>query len=108
MNDLIFIYTTWSSAVEAKKAAKHLLTKRLCGCVNIIPNVCPMFWWPPKANKIDSSKEVVMIIKTLKKKYQEIEKEICKIHSFNIPCIIALPVYKVNKGYYDWIKGEIK
>lgn len=108
MSDLILVYTTWSSIVEAKKAAKHLLSKRLCGCVNIFPNVNPIFWWPPKTGKIDESKEVVMVIKTLKNKYEAVEKEIYKIHTFDTPCIIALPVYKVNKSYYNWIKGEIE
>ncbi len=107
MNDFLMVYTTWESIDQAKKAGKYLLEKRLCGCVNIIPNVNPMFWWPPKMNKIDESKEVVMIVKTLKNKYKELEKEIYKIHTYDIPCIIALPVYAVNKDYYDWIKGEI-
>jgi len=108
MNDLILVYTTWESVEQAKKAARHLLKKRLCGCVNIFPEVHPIFWWPPKKGKIDESKEVVMIIKTLKEKYELIEKEIYKIHTYDVPCIIAIPVFKVNEGYYKWIKGEIK
>lgn len=108
MDDLILIYTTWESTRQAKAAAKHLLKKRLCGCVNIFPEVNPIFWWPPKTNKLDESKEAVMFIKSLKNKYSEIEKEIYKIHTFETPCIIALPIYKVNKDYYNWIKGEIK
>lgn len=107
MSDLILVYTTWESMKQAKKAGKHLLNKKLCGCVNIIPEVNPMFFWPPKSGTIDESNEVVMIIKTLKDKYQELEREIYKIHTFDVPCIIALPVYKVNKDYYEWIKGEI-
>lgn len=108
MTDLILVYTTWSSVTEAKSAARILLRRRLCGCVNIFPNVNPMFWWPPKSNKIDESEEVVMIIKTIKSKYQELEKEICKIHSFETPCVVAIPVTNVNKDYYSWIKEEIK
>jgi len=108
MNDLILVYTTWESVEQAKKAGKHLLEKRLCGCVNILGETNPLFWWPPKEGKIDESKEVVMIIKTLKDKYDELEKEIYKIHSFDTPCIIALPTYKVNKDYYDWLKSEIE
>ncbi len=107
MSDLILVYTTWESVEQAKKAAKHLLEKRVCACVNIYPQMEPMFWWPPKENKIDESKEVVMIVKTIQEKYDELEKEIYKIHTYEVPCIIAIPTYKVNKDYYDWIKGEI-
>ncbi len=108
MDDLILIYTTWESIEQAKKAGEYLLKKRLCGCVNIFPGVIPMFWWPPGVGKINESKEVVMIIKTVKQKYKKVENEIYKIHTFETPCIIAIPVYSVNKDYYDWIKGDIK
>jgi len=108
MDELILVYTTWESEEQAKSAGKHLLEKRLCGCVNIYPEMIPMFWWPPKENKIDGTKEVVMIVKTLKRKYEELEKEIYKIHTYDTPCIIAIPTYKVNKDYFDWIKGEIE
>ncbi len=108
MKDLILVYTTWGSTDQAKKAARELLNKRVCACVNIYPQMEPMFWWPPKENKIDESKEVVMIIKTLEEKYEELEKEIYRIHTYDTPCIIAIPTYKVNKDYYEWIKGEIE
>ncbi len=108
MDELILVYTTWESMDQAREAGKHLLKKRICGCVNIYPEMEPMFWWPPKENKIDESKEIVMIIKTLKEKYEELEKEIYSIHTYDTPCIIAIPTYKVNKDYYEWIKSEMK
>jgi periplasmic divalent cation tolerance protein len=107
MTDLILIYITCESADEAKKIGKYLLEKRLCGCVNIFPDANPMFWWPPKENKLDESKESVLLVKTLESKFEEIENEVRKIHSFDTPCLIAIPVLKVNQDYYDWIKGEI-
>ena len=108
VDELLLIYTTWESVEQAQKAGKYLLEKRLCGCVNICPEMLSMFWWPPKESKIDESKEVVMIVKTLKRKYKELEKEIYKIHTYNVPCIIAIPASKVNKNYFDWIKEEIE
>jgi len=108
MDDLILVYTTWESVKQAKEAAKYLLKKRVCACVNIYSEMIPLFWWPPKKNKLDGSKEVVMIVKTLKRKYDVLEKEIYKIHTYEVPCIIAIPTYKVNKDYFNWIKGEIE
>jgi uncharacterized protein involved in tolerance to divalent cations len=49
-----------------------------------------------------------MIIKTLKSKYEELEKAIYDTGLLEVPCIIAIPTYKVNKDYFDWIKEEIK
>lgn len=108
MDELILVYTTWGSEQEAKKAGKHLLEKRLCGCINIYPDMVPLYWWPPKKNKLEGGREVTMIIKTLKGKYDELEKEIYKVHTSEVPCIITIPTSNVNKDYFDWIKGEIE
>ena len=108
MTEMILIYVTCESVKQAKQIARHLMKKRLCACVNIFPNMIPMFFWPPKSGKIDESKEVVMIIKSLELKYKLIEKEIIKIHTYDTPCIIAMPVKFVAKKYFNWLKGEIK
>lgn len=108
MSDLLLVYVTCDNEKEAKKIGKHLLEKRLCGCVNIYKDMTPMFFWPPKSGKIDESSEVALIVKTIESKYKEVENEIKKIHSFDTPCIIALPVKHVAKKYYDWICEEIE
>ncbi|MEK7164063.1 MAG: divalent cation tolerance protein CutA [Patescibacteria group bacterium] len=50
-----------------------------------------MFWWPP-----------------IESKYEALEKEIIKIHTYDTPCIIVIPTTHVAKKYYDWIKGELE
>ena len=107
MSDLLMVYITCDSVKQANQIGRHLLEKRLCGCINIFPDMKPIFWWPPKAGKIDESKEVVLIAKTLEKKYQALEKEVIKIHTYDTPCIIAIPVAHVGKKYYDWLVSEM-
>ncbi|MFC1625243.1 divalent-cation tolerance protein CutA [Patescibacteria group bacterium] len=107
MKDLLLVYVTCDSVKEAKRMGKHLMNKRLCACVNIFPEMQPMFFWPPKKNKIDESKEVVMIVKTIEDKYKKLESEISKIHTYDVPCIIAIPTKYVSQKYYDWLIGEL-
>lgn len=107
MTDLLLVYITCESVGQAKAIGKQLMDKRLCACVNIFPEMQPMFFWPPKVNTIDESKEVVLIAKTTENKYQELEDEVHKIHSYDIPCVIAIPTAHVSKKYYDWLIGEI-
>lgn len=108
MTDLLLVYITCETVKQAKEIGKHLMTKRLCACVNIFPDMQPMFFWPPKENKIDESKEVVLVAKTIENKYQELEAEIIKVHSYDVPCIIAIPTAHVSQKYYDWIVGELE
>jgi len=58
-----------------------------------------MFFWPPKENKIDESKEVVLIAKTTKKHYSDLELEVKKIHTYDVPCIIAIATAYVAQSY---------
>ena len=108
MSEMILVYVTCENVEQAKSIGKHLMEKRLCACVNIFPNMQPMFWWPPHANKIDESTEVVLLVKSLESKYQEIEDEIHKIHTYELPCVFAWKVDHVSPKYYEWIKGEVK
>lgn len=103
---MIIVYITCESLEQAKSLSKQLLSKKLCACINIFPEVYPMFLWPPKSGIIDESKEIVVIAKTIEAKYHELEAEIQK-HNGGTPCIFAIPVKHVSKKYYDWLAGEL-
>jgi periplasmic divalent cation tolerance protein len=107
MKDLLLVYITCESVEQARAIGTHLMNKRLCACVNIFPEMQPLFFWPPKENKIDESKEVVLIAKTIESKYQALETEVHTVHSYEVPCVIALPTSHVSKKYYDWLVGEL-
>ena len=57
----VFVYTTYPSLVEAERAGRALVEKRLCACVNILPGMVSHYWWN---GAIERGEEVVMIIKT--------------------------------------------
>jgi len=99
----IFIYVTNPDLKKAKKIAQHLLKKRLVGCINLFP-IESMYWWK---GKIANEKEVVMIAKTLESKFEEVKKEIEKIHPYTTPCIVKIPVSS-NKEFFEWLKGEVE
>lgn len=105
---MILIYITCPSKEEAKKIGRHLLKKRLCACVNIIDRTTPIFWWPLGSSKLCEGSEAVLLVKTIKEKFKEIEKEVVKLHSYDVPCILSIKVDRVNKAYLDWLKGETK
>ena|SRR3990167_1705340 len=104
---MILIYTTCESLDQAKKISKHLLHEKLCACTNIIPAMHSLYLWPPKSNIIEEGNEVILIIKTVKKHFKNIEKEIRSLHSYETPAIFSLPVQEVSKKYFDWLSGEV-
>ena len=61
MERAVFVYTTYPSVVEAERAGRALVERRLCACVNILPGMISHYWWQ---GAIERGEEVVMIIKT--------------------------------------------
>jgi periplasmic divalent cation tolerance protein len=104
---MILILTTCEDEAEAKKIGEHLLKRRLCACINILPEMHSMFWWPPKKNKLDQAEEAILIIKTEAEKYEQVEEEILKIHSYENPEVAAIPIVRVSQKYDEWLKGEL-
>lgn len=107
MTDLLLVYITCESTEQAKKIGVHLMKKRLCACINIFPKMQSVFFWPPKTKTIEESKETVLIVKTIEDKYEKLEEEVQKVHSYEVPCIIAIPTKSVSKKYYDWLIEEL-
>ncbi len=105
---MILIYVTCRDTKEAEKIGRHLMSKKLCACVNIVPDTHSLAFWPARTGEIEESNEAVLLVKTVEEKYGEIEKEVVKIHSYELPCIFSIKVDSVYKKYEDWLKGEIE
>lgn len=108
MTDLLLVYITCESVEQARVIGKVLMDKRVCACVNIVPEMISMSFWPPKKGVIEEGKEVILIAKTLERKYQQLEREVRKIHTYEVPCILAIPIKHVSQPYYQWLAGEIE
>lgn len=98
----IVVLVTASTEVEAEKIARALLKQKLIACVNIIPKVNSLFWWE---GSIDKSSETFLVIKTKSSLFKEVVRQVKKIHSYEVPEIIALPIIGGNQDYLKWIEG---
>ncbi len=100
----VIVMITCSSRKEALKIKKVLLEERKVACINIIPKVESFFWWK---GKIDSCSEVLMLAKTRRNVFKEIVTLAKKIHKYEVPEIIALPIVGGNKKYLKWISESL-
>jgi len=95
-----------STAPDIKKArqlAGLLVSKRLAACVQILPGLESHYRW---RGKKETSKEVLLLIKTRALLYKKLETAILKNHSYEVPEIVCLPITKGSKSYLDWIAAE--
>ena len=103
MTKFIYVYITNPSKPAALKVAKHLLSKRLIACVNLFP-IESIYWWK---GKLETTKEFVLIAKTVSKNFDKVKKEVERIHPYETPCIVRIPVSS-NEKYFNWLKGEVR
>lgn len=96
----VFVTCPQGSAV---KMTKSLLEKRLAACVNEVPQVRSSYRWK---GKIESARESLLIIKTKTALFGKLEAEVRRLHPYDVPEIIALPITEGFRHYLDWIREE--
>src|SRR5574344_2893929 len=101
--EFIVIYCTVPDKKEGREIAKVLVEDGLAACVNIIDKIDSVFFW---YNQLCEEHEAMLMIKTRKIFFEQIRVIIKKIHSYNIPEIIALPITEADATYLKWIAHE--
>ena len=105
MTNYIVIYITTGSVNEAKKIGRKLVEEKLVACSNVISPIRSIYSWQ---GKICDDKEALMVLKTKKKLFNQIVKRVEKLHSYDVPEIIALPIIEGSSKYLSWINEETK
>jgi periplasmic divalent cation tolerance protein len=102
-SNYIVVLITARKPEEAQKIAEDLVNKRQAACVNIIPEVDSVF---RRQDKLSTTKESLLIVKTKESLLPEVISSVKKIHSYLVPEIIALPIIGGSQGYLDWLDIE--
>ncbi len=96
----IVVFVTVKDLNEAEKIASQLLEDRLIACANISEDVKSIFSWK---GQMERSNEVLLILKSLESCLPEIVKTVKRLHSYETPEIIALPILDGSADYLNWI-----
>lgn len=98
------IYITTEDKKEAQKIGKVLVEERLAACVNIIDGMESMFWWEGEAQ---SEFETILIAKTTSETVEKLTGRVKEVHSYDCPCVVALPIQGGNPDFISWIGEEV-
>jgi len=97
----IVVYVTAPNEDEAAGIARALVEAKLAACVNIISNIRSIYRWQ---GNLEDDSEVLMIIKTRKELFDPLTVAVRKLHSYDVPEIIALPISLGSEDYIKWIR----
>lgn len=99
------VLVTCGSAAEARKIAETVAKKRLAACVSILAApVESVYRWK---GKLEKSRERLLIIKTSKARLRALEREVLRLHSYETPEFIALPISSGSSKYLSWIAQSL-
>lgn len=105
MTNAVVVITTTETPGEAERLAKLLVERELAACVQILPQMTSVYRWQ---DKVEQANETLLLIKTTRAAFSQLEAAIKENHTYQTPEIIALPVETGSDGYLDWLKGSIR
>ena len=105
MTDKIVVLSACASPEEAEKIARALVEKKLAACVNILPAVRSIYRWK---NAIEDEQETLLLIKSSRALFNELRSEIERLHSYEVPEAIAIPIVDGLDRYLEWMAGVLK
>lgn len=100
------VLVTCGSAGEANRIANALVKARLAACVNILQSPArSIYRWQ---GKVESAEERLLIIKTSKKRLAAVERMVKRLHSYDVPEVIALPIVAGSRQYLAWLADSVR
>lgn len=102
--EAIVVFITAPNKDEASRLAEMLVESRLAGCVQILPGVESVYRWQ---GQIERQDEVLLIAKTLKTKFEDLEREVRALHSYETPEIVAVPIAYGSTPYLEWLRAIV-
>ena len=104
MSEAIVVFMTTANADEARRIADRLVEAQLAACVQILPEIVSVYRW---RNEVQRESEVLVLAKTTAARFEELEREVRAIHSYETPEIIAVPIVAGSRAYLQWLEQTI-
>ena len=102
--DALVVFMTAASREEAVRIADLLVGAHLAACVQLLPEIESVYRWE---GKIERQSEVLLLAKTIKEKFGDLEREVRAIHSYETPEIVAVPIDQISEPYRKWLAQSL-
>ncbi len=100
------VLVTCPSLAVARKIGRTVVQKRLAACVNVVRSPVESFYtWK---GKLEQAREYLLVIKTVGKRLKKLEREVHRLHSYDVPEFIVLPIIAGSRKYLSWLGESVK
>jgi periplasmic divalent cation tolerance protein len=102
--EAVVVLLTAANGEEAARLADMLVGAHLAACVQILPEIESVYRWK---GKIERQSEVLLLAKTNLAKFEDLEREVRALHSYETPEIVALPITAGSEPYLKWLDASL-
>jgi periplasmic divalent cation tolerance protein len=99
------IYVTTSSREEALRIGRAVVADRLAACANVLPGITSVYRWQ---GEVQEEGETALILKTRSDLVERLTARVKELHSYDCPCVVALPIAGGNPDFLQWIAEETR
>jgi periplasmic divalent cation tolerance protein len=104
MTNTIIVFVTCGSKEQAETIAQALVTDKLAACVNVLPGVRSCYLWK---GQLTWSDEVLLLIKTTRGRFEQLENRVRALHSYEVPEIVGVSIDDAFDRYAAWIEDSV-
>jgi periplasmic divalent cation tolerance protein len=104
MADNIIVFVTCESGEQAETIARSVVSEKLAACVNVLPGVRSCYVWE---GKLTWSDEFLLMIKTTRARFDQLQDRIKALHSYSVPEIVGVTIDAAFERYGDWIESSV-
>jgi periplasmic divalent cation tolerance protein len=103
--EFLQVQTTTDSRAEAVELARAAVAARLAACAQVAGPVASTYWWE---GEMERAEEWLVMMKLPADRYADLAALLTRLHSYDEPEIIAMPISAGSAGYLGWIRDETR
>jgi periplasmic divalent cation tolerance protein len=99
------VLVTCGNLKEGRRIAHAVVSAKLAACVNVMLSpVESIYTWK---GKLEKAREYLLVMKTTSKRLAELEKEVKRAHSYEVPEFISIPITEGSAEYLSWLNASV-
>ena len=101
---VLLVYVTCPTMEEARSIADRLLEEHLVACVNLFEGG-PLSLYEWKGQR-EETREVLLLAKTTEARFDALVQRVRSLHSYEVPCIVGLPITHGDQAFLEWVERQ--
>ncbi len=104
MAEALLVTCTFPDESRARRAARALVRRRLAACVQVLGPIHSTYRW---RGRVEEAAEWLCLAKTTAPVWPRLEAALARLHPYDTPEIVALPVAAGSRRYLDWLGRSV-